>query len=277
MYVSLNSTLTGGKVPWPDFARLAANIGYGGADLNLNAAMKEGPEATRALIAELKIRLSCCGLPVTATRDDASFQKTMPALEEAAKFVSAIGCPRMTAILPTGSQTPKDELWKTLRDRFAAVAEVLARHNVRLGFEFLGPLQLRTNSPNEFIWNAKEATRFAAECGPNVGLLLDSWHWHHSGGTPEDIIKAGKPRIVTVHVADAAKLPPEEVRDNQRLMPGEGVIDFIGFFRALREIGYEDGISPEPLGRIPKDMPPEEGAKLGLDTTLAVMKKAGVA
>jgi len=34
---------------------------------------------------------------------------------------------------------------------------------------------------------------------------------------------------------------------------------------------------PEPLGRVPADMPPEEGAKLGLETTVAVMKKAGVA
>ena len=60
-------------------------------------------------------------------------------------------------------------------------------------------------------------------------------------------------------------------------MPGDGVIDLVAFFQALKKIGYQDGISPEVLGRIPKDMPPEEGAKLGRDTTLAVMRKAGVA
>ena len=72
-------------------------------------------------------------------------------------------------------------------------------------------------------------------------------------------------------------MPPEEVRDNQRLLPGEGVIDLVGFFQALQKIGYEDGVSPEALGRIPKDMPIEEGARLGLETTLSVMRKAGVA
>jgi hypothetical protein len=36
-------------------------------------------------------------------------------------------------------------------------------------------------------------------------------------------------------------------------------------------------VSPEPLGRVPPEMSPEEGAKLALETTLAVMKKAGVA
>jgi sugar phosphate isomerase/epimerase len=92
----------------------------------------------------------------------------------------------------------------------------------------------------------------------------------------QDILAAGKERIVHVHLSDAKPALPEEVRDNQRFMPGEGSADLTGFLQALKKIGYTDGISPEPLGRIPPDMPPEESAKLGLDTTLAAMKKAGV-
>jgi len=40
--------------------------------------------------------------------------------------------------------------------------------------------------------------------------------------------------------------------------------------------GFEDGVSPEPIGRTPKEMPAEEAAKLGLDTTRGVMRKAGI-
>ncbi len=122
-----------------------------------------------------------------------------------------------------------------------------------------------------------ETLEFAKECGPNIGLQLDAWHWHHAGATAADILAAGKSRIVSVHVSDARKQPPEEVRDNQRLLPGEGVIDLASFFKALQKIGYEDAVSPEPLGRIPPGTPPEEGARMGLQSTLAVMKKAGVA
>src|SRR5882757_6706392 len=56
MYVSLNGSLTGGKAGWPEFARLAARTGFGGVDVNLAAAMKEGAESTRALFSELKIK-----------------------------------------------------------------------------------------------------------------------------------------------------------------------------------------------------------------------------
>ena len=113
--------------------------------------------------------------------------------------------------------------------------------------------------------------------GRHVGLLLDVWHWHHAGGTIQDILDAGKDRVVTVHFSDAPDLPPEQIRDNERLMPGEGVIDLVGFVKALHQIGYVDGLSPEVIGRIPDDMPHEQSAKLGLDTTLAVLAKAGVA
>ena len=64
--------------------------------------------------------------------------------------------------------------------------------------------------------------------------------------------------------------------DSERLMPGEGVADLVGFFRTLKKIGYVDGVSPEIFGRGLKDIPPEEGAAMGLRTTTAVMKKAGV-
>jgi sugar phosphate isomerase/epimerase len=81
---------------------------------------------------------------------------------------------------------------------------------------------------------------------------------------------------VHVQVADAPKLPPELIKDQERLMPGEGILDWKAFFGALKKINYTDGISPEVFGRGLKDMPPEEGAKLGLKTTTDVMRKVGV-
>jgi sugar phosphate isomerase/epimerase len=186
----------------------------------------------------------------------------------------------MVVMSPTGP-LPKEEQRKVVRDRLAAISEVLQRSNLRLGLEFLGVQQFRAGRaggppPNPFIWTLPETVALAKDCGPNIGVILDVWHWHHSGGTIADILPVEKARIVHIHLSDAKAQPPEEVRDNQRLMPGEGVIDLVGFFQALKKIGYDDGVSPEPLGRVPAEMSAEEGAKLALDTTLAVMKKAGV-
>jgi sugar phosphate isomerase/epimerase len=278
MYVSLNSSLIQQKpLPWPDFVRLAGKLGYGGVDVSLGPARTAGVEATRALLAEARVKPAVTNLPMQfAAPDEAAFQEGLKQLDDSAKFAAAIGLGRMMAVMSPSSQSPKDERRKFVKDRVAAIADVLQRSNIRLGLEFLGPLYFRTRAPYPFIWTLNETVALAQECGPNIGVVLDAWHWHHSGGTTADIIAAGKSRIVHVHVSDAKPQPPEDVRDNQRFMPGEGVIDLVGFFEALRKIGYEDGVSPEPLGRVPTDMTAEEGARLGLETTLAVMKKAGV-
>jgi len=277
MYISLHSAVIPGRVPWTDLARLAAKAGFGGVDVNLSEAMKQGLDATGSLLAGLKLRPAYCVLPVNPARDEDTFKRGMEGLEEQVKFAAAMGCPRMvdTSWGPPPAGQTVEEYRKTLVSRFQAAGAVLAKYKVRCGFEFLGPWHFRARMPS-FVYLMNEMLDLAKDCGPNYGLLLDAWHWHHSGATVEDIRKAGKSRIVTVHVSDAAKMPPEDVQDNGRLMPGEGVIDLVGFFKTLKEIGYEDGVSPEPLGRVPKDMPPEEAAKLAYDTTRAVMRKAGI-
>jgi sugar phosphate isomerase/epimerase len=277
MYVSLNSVTISNRAPWPEFAHLAQRVGYGGVDVNLGKALDEGVDSTRALLAELKLKPAALPFPVEFRKDEAVFQEGLKRLERAAQFARAIGCPRMVTWIMPSSDTPKAELRKTYQARFQAVSEVLRRSEVCLGLEFVGPLNSRKRSPHEFIWRMDEMLEFAQECGPNLGLLLDSWHWHHAGATPADIVSAGKRGIVHVHLADAPKLPPEEIRDNERLLPGEGVIDWNGFLGALKKIGYEDGLSPEIFGRGLKDMPAEEAARLALKGSLEVMRKAGVA
>ena len=277
MYVSLHPVLTNQKPAWPEFARLAARAGYGGVDMEKDMAMKEGLDATRRLFAELKVKPAVARPSLNFGRDEAGFQAVLKGIDAIGKFAAAVDCPRIAIVMPASSETPKAELRKIYKDRLTAVAEILRRSNVRFGLEFMGPLEARKRQKYEFIWRMDEMLDFAKECGPNVGLLVDSWHWYHAGATVDEIIAAGKSRIVHIHVADCARIPPEEVRDSQRLMPGEGVIDLVGFFQALKKIGYEDGIAPEVLGRVPKDMSPEDGARLGLETTLAVMRKARVA
>jgi sugar phosphate isomerase/epimerase len=222
--------------------------------------------------------------------DEGGFKAQLPKLAEDAAFCQAIVCRNFQFVLrPTTGGVSKEERWKIVRDRFAAIGEVLAKHDMRVGLEFLGPLVFRTrpmsastssgstSPPVPFVWTLPETLKLCADSAPNIGVTLDAWHWYHSGGTVADVAAAPAARIVHVHVSDARTMPPEEVQDNMRLLPGEGVIDLIGFFKALRQIGYAGGVAPETIGpRIPGDMPPEQSARLAWETSAAVMKKAGV-
>src|ERR1051326_3044655 len=212
MYISLNGSLLNGKVQWPEFVRLAAKVGYGGVDVNLAAAMREGLDATKALLAETKLKPAYTSLPGNVTRgDEETFQKGMETLDDQVKFAAAMGCPRMMVVMPPATATPKEEFRQLMKTRFAAVGAVLSKHNVRCAFEFLGPLHFRQRAPHEFIWRMNEMVNLAKECGPGFGVVLDVWHWYHSGSTLDDIRRAGKSRIILVHLSDAAKQAPEDV------------------------------------------------------------------
>jgi len=277
VYLSLQSTLVAGRVTWPDFAELAHKVGYPGTDVSLRQAIPFGISETQALLEKLHLKPAVVEFPVEFRKDDETFRADFAKLNNAVQFAVGIGCPRMTTYIPASSDIPKPELWRIYRERFTACANVLAQSHCRLGLEFLGPLELRKRFRYEFIWTMNEMLSFARQCGSNVGLLLDSWHWHHAGATAADIVEAGKDRIVHVQVNDAPDLLADQIHDNQRLLPGEGIIDLAGFFRALQKIGYSDGVSPEVFGRGLKDMLPEEGARLGFESARAVMQKAGIA
>ena len=146
----------------------------------------------------------------------------------------------------------------------AADHETLARSNVRLGLEFLGPLHFRTRNPHEFIWRMDEALAFAKECGPNIGLTLDAWHWHHAGATAADILAAGKaPHRPRARVGRTSSNRLKRFATTSGSCPGEGVIDLTTFFRRCRRSGYEDAVSPEPIGRVPQEMQRRGGSAAG--------------
>ncbi|WP_018635314.1 TIM barrel protein [Parafrankia elaeagni] len=111
---------------------------------------------------------------------------------------------------------------------------------------------------------------FAISCGDNVGLLLDSWHWHHAVAGTAEILAAGR-HILLVDVADSAHLHPADVRDDQRLLPGHGVIDLHAFFGALRSVDYSGPVTPEVFGyRHPG--PPVDAARIALKATLSATR-----
>ena len=295
MFVSLPPWAVARNVPWPEQARLAARVGYGGIDWAWAPARQAGVEATRALFAELAIRPTIVNLPPPniLSIDDAAFDERLRALDQDAAFASDIGCRNFQFVLSatTPGGQPRADRWATVRTRLSAVSRVLGTHGMRLGLEFLGPLQFRAGpaggvassaggpaaAPVPFVWTLSETVALATESGPNIGVTLDAWHWYHSNGTVQDILATDRARIVHVHISDAREMPPEDVRDNMRLLPGEGVINLVGFLQALKTIGYDGGVAPETIGpRIPDDMPPEESARLAFDATIAVMKSAGL-
>ncbi len=275
MFPALNATIVTGRAGWPELAELASKAGFAGVDIQ-SKALEAGPAATRELLDRLKLKPAVMPFTAEFRKDEATFQAGLKELEAMAKLGAAIGCARMATWILPSSDLPFAEQRALYVKRMKTAARILADSGVRLGLEFVSPIHLRKRMPQPFIYDLKGMAALAADCGPNVGLLLDCWHWHHAQNTVQDIVQVGAKMIVHVHVNDAARKDPEQVLDNDRLMPGEGVIDLAGFFGALQKIQYPDAVSVEVFGRGLKDMTPAAAVQLASDTTRAVMRRAGV-
>jgi sugar phosphate isomerase/epimerase len=111
-------------------------------------------------------------------------------------------------------------------DGVRAIADEAERAGVRLAVE---PIQREFAQLWTIPTSLDEAAELLDEVGrPEVGLLYDSWHlWNQ----PLEQIERHRGRIAGVHLADWR----EPTRNtNDRVLPGEGIVDFAPIVEALR-------------------------------------------
>jgi sugar phosphate isomerase/epimerase len=246
--ISYHPSLSGTTpVAWPESVAIARDAGFPAMDVVLHEIADRPADEVRDRLAEMGVSAGPASLPVEFRLDEKRFREDLARLPGQARLAAATGVRTMFRSIPASSERPAVELVPTLRRRINAIAAILGEHDIDLAVETLGPLHRRREGPHEIIWRLPDAAEFVTSCGPEVGLLVDSWHWHHAEGTAAEIVALGT-MIRHVHVADAPDLPPEQIRDEQRLPPGEGIVDHVGFFRALQAAGYDRFISPEVRG-----------------------------
>jgi sugar phosphate isomerase/epimerase len=184
-----------------------------------------------------------------------------------------IGCPRAcTWILPAVDGDPKD-FWKQSVERWRKIGQVAEDHGVRLGLEWVGPATMREGK-KDFIYRMDQLLDLEEETGvDSLGLLVDSFHWYTAGHTAEDLASLPLQKIVHVHINDAPDKPREEQIDNQRLLPGEGIIDLPAFFGALKSVGYTDYMGIETFSEELKSLPVEESATRAFEAASGVLGK----
>ena len=116
-------------------------------------------------------------------------------------------------------------------DGIRAIADEGRAQGVRVALE---PIQREFLHFWSIVGSLGEAAALVDEAGPDVGLMYDSWHlWRE----PVEEIQRHRDRIHGVHLADWR----EPTRNtNDRVLPGDGVVDFGPILEALRWDGFYD-------------------------------------
>ena len=264
MKPSLHPVILGGSLSLEEQVNIASKVGLPGIDTGIEAIASlvhsRSLEGAKEFFAEHKVQPAVWGLPVNWREDEDTFQADLAKLAEWAKLAQEIGCPRCITWIPPIADDPA-AMRKLAVRRFADCARVLADYGVRLGLEWVGPKTIRLGK-TEFVWRMDQLLDMEADMGqPNVGLLVDSFHWFTAGHTPAELEAVPAEKIVHVHLNDAPDKPRDEQMDMERLLPGEGIIDLKGFLTALKNAGYQDYMGLETFGKVLPALPPEEAAR----------------
>ncbi len=247
-------------------------MGFSRLDIDAGALGPQEAEKVRAHLDATGIRAAACPLPVEMREDEDTFATDLENLGARARNAATIGVQTMHRSIPAASHRRREEFLPVLRRRWRACAEIASEYGIGLAVEPLGPLYRRRAGPHEIVWRLPDAIEFVDSCGCGVGLLVDSWHWHLAGSSPEEIAAAGE-RIAHVHLADVPEAPPESLRDTERLLPGEGIVDLRAFLGAVRDAGYAGPVSPEVPGRWSAGLDPSAAARRALKATVAVLEE----
>jgi sugar phosphate isomerase/epimerase len=133
--------------------------------------------------------------------------------------------------------------------RFGEMLPILADHGLSLGLEYVSPLSRRAPYAHHFVHDLKGTLQLMeAVDANNLGLLLDSLHWHCAGETKYQLMQLQPEQVVLVHINDALDRPLEEQVVGERTLPATtGVIHITAFMDALRHIGYDGPVTCEPM------------------------------
>lgn len=221
-----------------------------------------------------QISWGSAGLPVEFRKDEKSFRADLAQLPRLAAALQKAGVSRLgTWIMPTHAELTYLANFRQHTSRLREVAKVLGHYGLKLGLEYVGPKTLMARDKYSFIHTMQEARELIFEIGlPNVGLVLDSFHWFCAGETAADILTLNKEDIVTCDLNDARTgFTKDEQLDSKRELPvATGVINLKAFLSALISVGYDGPVRAEPFNQRLNDMDNEPAVK----ATYVAMKKA---
>ena len=193
------------------------------------------------------------GLSVDFRGDEAKFQTGLKALPQEAAALRDAGATRVgTWLKPYHESLTWLANFRQHAERLREVTKILGDHGLRFGLEYVGTKTLWTRSRYSFIHTMAETKELIAEVDqPNLGFVLDSWHWYTAGETADDIRTLTNSDVVACDLNDApAGIPVEEQMDNSRELPAAtGVIDIKAFLNAVVEIGYDGPVRAEPFNK----------------------------
>lgn len=235
MKLCLNRSTIAPTIPHPLVARTAAQSGFRFLEMpaaHWLSALDDDP-GLRAVITDGLTPLHS-PWSLKLGWDEDRFEAGLHTAAQQMAAMSALGSRSGSLVLPrfTTGRTPLSTA--RLQDRIGRTGALAARHGCDVLLGFIG-----VGAPTDLgVRSLPEALAVVRGLGCNVGILLDTYHWHASNGTLAQIRQIPADMPLLVQISDAPDLPRTLLTNAMRTLPGDGVINWPGVLAVLNERGY---------------------------------------
>ena len=205
----------------------------------------------RALLAEHGVVVAEIEV-LNAWRPGVRVGRSAPSADEVFAVAAAVGARSICVVEGPGSPPPLDEAARI----FGALCDRAADAGLLLHFEFW---------PGSALDLATASAIVAAADRPNGGLTVDTWHLARTTGGMDLLRTLPGRHVVALQLCDSPAVTGPEAdymtaTMTQRLVPGDGALDLIGFLRTLDAIGCTAPVGVEIWSETLAAEPPREVA-----------------
>ncbi len=261
--------------------RIANKYGFQGVNVDLSDMLTESADKIFKDLASNQLRAASFGIPVKFFSPDAEYFESIDTFESVAELAAKINCRVALCYLPPFSEDLNfNDLFERTVSRIEKIKPILFENNIKIGFEFIGPTETRTDTKYDFIHTIDGTRALIAASGIYGfgGFKLDSHHWQNSGASLLDIKHLDLSYLLYLELNDG--LPDYTIHDMpefERELPlTTHITDNIGLLDALRQKGYKGPVAIEPWNEQIRQMPVEEAIRKVKQSLDVCFEQAGL-
>lgn len=235
-------------LPLDEAIRLCAEIGYDDVEPALLPNYPTDPQqfspsqrkATRDLLRAAGLNVSAMMENLTAVTTDALHAKNLDRIARAAEIGRDLAPDRPPILETVLGGKPAD--WPTARepmiDRLRDWAETARKHDLMLAIKpHVGGTVHLPDAGKQIV---------DAVGSPHLRLVYDFSHYQVQGLPLDATLTQLADRSVFIHVKDGRRVDGKV----EFLLPGDGAVDYVAYFRRLAELKYRGSVTVEVSGQI---------------------------
>jgi 2-keto-myo-inositol isomerase len=201
-------------------------------------------------------------------RDAAGVKEIDDEIDFIIQVCNAIGM-KMLITVPSFDVGPLsiEEIKKEAVQRLTYIADKVALHGIRVSLEFCGCPNCSINQFGTAYDVVKAVNK------ENVGITLDTFHFHAMDSHWEDLEKVEGKKIFAFHLNDSENLPIGAMLDDKRLWPGEGCLDHDRTLKILKKIGFDGVCTIEEFRPEYYELSLDDNIRIAKEKTVALVSK----